>query len=73
MTMPAARKQTGMMPTMSMVSREDVPLLMVRYSASRLLAWMEIPLSEPQSQFTQLRKKSSLPPEMLALVESSSR
>ena len=49
MTMPAARKQTGMTPTMSMVSREDVPLLMARYSASRLLAWMEMPLSEPQS------------------------
>lgn len=62
-----------MTPTTSMVSMEDVPLLMVRYSVLRLFACMEIPLSEPQSQLMQLRKKSSLPPEMLALVESSSR
>lgn len=72
--MPAARKAAGIMTTASAVSMDDVPLLMVRYSVERLFAWMEMLLSEPpQSQLSQLRKKSSLPPETPALVASSSR
>lgn len=72
--MPAARKAAGIMTTASAVSMDDVPLLMVRYSVERLFAWMEMLLSEPpQSQLSQLRKKSSLPTETPALVASSSR
>ena len=73
MTMPMARKAAGMMTTARAVSSDAVPLGMVRYSVSRLFVCIEMPLSEPQSQLTQLRKKSSLPPETLWFAESSVR
>lgn len=62
-----------MMTTTSAVSMEDAPLVMVRYSLLMLLACIEMPLSEPQSQLRQLRKKSSFPPETPWFVASSSR